>query len=177
MINRLQKSLYRLGILSPIIIINFVLEFVNRKDISILSLSCLFAGIVLLVYHIIFIFVVNKKMPIINFKADSVPAEHDFRLVEIIISYAIPFIQYLDGLKNTNINAWMIVGICVIFVILTIVNKTCPSPVYLFLGYHYHTLESNGRNYTVISKRKNYRNLKEIRGVKRIFEDLLIIVE
>lgn len=177
MINWLQKSLYRLGVLSPILIINFVLGFINRKDTSVLSLACLFFGILLLMYHVAFIFVVNRKLPDIQFYADTVPDEHDFHLVEIFVSYAIPFIQFVGELKNTNINVWMLGGTVVLFLIITVVNKTCPSPVYLFLGYHYYTVESNGKNYTVLSKRRNYRNRNKIKKVKRIFEDLLIIVE
>ncbi|SCP96220.1 hypothetical protein [Anaerobium acetethylicum] len=37
MINGLQKSLYRCGLLSPILIINFVLGYVNRKDTSVIA--------------------------------------------------------------------------------------------------------------------------------------------
>ena len=175
MISCLQKSLYRLGLLSPILIINFVLGVILRNDSSAIAWVSLVIGIVLLLYHVLFLYLVNKKLPVIQFKVDTVPEENDLRLLEISISYALPLLQFIDGNQrlNPNISCLSLVAVC--FVILTVVNNTFSSPVYVFLGYHYHVVESKNKKYTVISRQKNYRNANKILAIKRVFEDLLII--
>lgn len=175
MISGLQKSLYRLGLLSPILVINFIVGFIQRNDTSAIAYLCLGIGIALLIYHVCFIYLVNKKLPVIRFKAETVPEENDLGLLEIFISYALPLLQFIceNHWLDPNITCLGLVIIC--FMILTVINNTFPSPVYLLFGYHYHVVESNNKKYTVISRQKNYRNANKILAVKRVFEDLLII--
>lgn len=168
MISGLQKSLYRLGLLSPILVINFIVGFIQRNDTSTKACLCLAIGIALLICHVRFINLVNKKLPVIHFKAETVPEENDLRLLEISISYALPLLQFIDGNQRLDPNITCLGLVLICFVILTVINNTFPSPVYVFLGYHYHVVESNNKKYTVISRQKNYRNANKILAVKRV---------
>ena len=177
MINWLQKSLYRLGLLSPILIVNFLIGFFFRDDSSVIMWACLIMGIILLAYHIYFILLAVKKLPLIQFKIDTTPEENDIHAFEIFISYVLPLLELIDGIQILNVNIVCITLFLACFLIITFINNTLPSPMYLLLGYHYHVVKSKDKKYMLLSRRKNYRNVNKELSVRRIFEDLLIIAE
>jgi hypothetical protein len=179
MINWFQKMLYRLALITPIVIIAVILHSIQVHRISLKAWIVLAVASILAIYHLVFIFWLSKKLPEIPFTSEVAPQEDDKTLVEIAVTYIIPFIGWGIGyMPVVNIPSYLIPGIgcLVILIILTVMNNTIASPLYWLCGFHFHIVEVDGKGYRIVSRKKNYRNSKKIKAVKRLFDDLLLIV-
>lgn len=179
MINGIQKLMYRLGIISPIVIISILIRAYRIHKMTNKMWVVLAAGIICLLYHLLFIKLVSTKIPAMDFMPDTTPQEDDLTLLEITITYALPFGEWLFDIYVKDLPSYVVPGIlCIgLLLILSLMNNTVPSPMYCLVGYHYHMVESAGKTYRIMTRKKSFRNTRKVKRVKRIFEDMLFLEE
>jgi hypothetical protein len=146
---------------------------------SCLMIFVIAIGVLLLFYHYVFLLLSFKRLARYDFNPSSVPEENDKVVLELAFSYFIPLLEWLIDDKLVAIPKLLVpIATClIVLIILCNINNTAPSPLYLIIGYHFHTVESDGKTYTIISRRRHYRNTKNISGVKKIFDDMFIVVK
>lgn len=178
MINGIQKMMYRLGIISPIVIISILIRAYRIHKITNKMWIVLGGGIICLLYHLFFIKLVSIKIPAMDFVPSTTPQEDDLTLLEITVTYVIPFGEWLFDIYVKELPSCVVPGIlCLgLLIILSLMNNTVPSPTYWLMGYHYHTIESAGKKYRIMARRKSFRNSRKVKRVQRIFEDMLLLV-
>lgn len=212
MINSIQKILYILGTISPYSMIAsacyggqvsvnrckqwFVDMEVSERAINneeILNcfitsapfVSWLFIAIsaILLVYHLCFLRIANKRLAPMDFFPEATPEENDDFAKGLGVTYFLPIIEWIitKGIYNVDerTNGYFLLEIGVIAVLISlVVNKSYGSPVYMLVGYHFHTVETEAsKTYILMSKKKHFRNKNQVRRVVRLFEDFLIDVD
>lgn len=177
MINKLQRLLYALGVIAPILMITSIIYLIRGCTISTKTVLILLASIAIVIYHYWFLWYSKRNLGRIVFTPDTVPEEADKKVFELVATYVIPFVDWIPESKNISIEPWLISAVVCTVLIIVIVstNNTIPSPWYRLIGYHFHRVESAGKKYTIISKEKNYRNKARINSIKRLFDDLLVI--
>ena len=209
-INSVQRFLYVLGTVSPYALVaslcyglqvaadyfakwaavqpaNQVISSVERLKIlieGVPAVSWILAvlSVMLIMYHVMFLNIVLKKLSPMDFLPESTPEENDGFAKGLGVTYVLPIIEWLIT-KNifaiderTSGVFLLIIGICAVIVSL-FANKSYGSPVYLIAGYHFHIVRTaTSKSYILMSKRKNYRNKGQVKRVVRLFEDLLIDV-
>ena len=213
MINKFQKMLYFLGVISPYNIILsiclsiriFYFEYLNwsaeQNKMSLCNLMDLedivalaFLSIpfymwivialliLILIYHVLFLKISICNLAKIDFQASNTPEENDKFAQCLSVTYLIPILELIVTTNifenNEKIRICFLFGISLLeFLICMFSNKTYGSPVYLGIGYHFHTVQiDGGKSYILMSKTKHFRNKSQVKKVIRLFEDLLVDV-
>lgn len=179
MINAFQRFLYILGTISPYGIITSIC-FGVRVAHSLYILIILILSVLLLIYHIFFLRLSFNNLPCMDFYANEAPKENDEFAKGFGFVYLIPIIEWILTKNVFDVSerssGWflLIIG-CFAFLISLFSNKSYGSPVYLIMGYHFHTIQADGsKSYVLMSRVKHFRNKKQVRRTIRLFEDLLI---
>ena len=145
------------------------------KTLTVTICSITVGLILLITFECSFYYGLHELAPI-TIRATNI-APYNAWIVPYMISYIFPLTSML--ITDLNLTICCVIGILIVFITLR-VNTISPTPIlFLFQGYKYYKVatENGISDYTLISKRKNIRNVKELRKVKRIFEYLLIDIE
>lgn len=174
MANRIQKLIYNLSVLSPMLIVFSVVWLLKNKSWSIPIVCCSIA-IALAVSMLLFFFYGKKNLEKTEIRTSKI-STNDKWLFVFIISYLIPIVSLL--IKS---DLALVIGIAagvVSIILFAHVIDGIPNPILLLLGYHFYIVEAeNGvSNYVVVSRRK-IRNKQNLTVVKRVFEYLLVDTE
>lgn len=179
LISFLQKVLYAYGITSPLIIAAMLLSWYKSNVILYWQIIVLTISGLALIYHWFFITIVTKKLSKEDFRATGTPEEKDSFAWSFLATYVAPIIELSLSFSSINLPKfpYSLFLAAIAFVVALVSNQAYGSPIYLIQGYHFHTVESeSGKNFVLMSKRKNYRNSKQLRTVIVLFENLLIEV-
>ena len=200
--NKLQRLLYTAGIFAPYLLLAAVFNAAARACVNIdtgvallrllrvaitsvianisgAERSVLLAAIALLIYHGIFLMLVLNRFTIMDFRAEDVPRENDNGLPLLGVTYFLPFVFWLLDycVKGIQYLPLILIAGILMFFYFAHSNEVPVSPVYMLLGYHFHTVTSkSGKDFILMSKKKHYRNSGQIKRVIRLFDNLLIDV-
>ncbi len=143
--------------------------------------SLIFSTVVL-IYHILFLKISLRNLPQMDFYASGAPEENDGFAQGLGAAYLFPIIEWSITANifdyEEQVSVWFLFGVGVAaFLIGLFANKSYGSPVYWIMGYHFHTVQTEGsKPYILMSKTKHFRNQNQVKRVIRLFEDLLIDV-
>lgn len=170
MANKLQKLLYNLSAISPILWIFSVLWYLEKSEVFVSVLStCI--GIMLAVYYFVFIYLCKNKMAKISIITQEI-IPNDKWLIGYLIAYAIPFTSL--AFDDINVIIFSLVSI-VIVIAMMIANTSIPNPLLYLRGYHYYLVKSeNGISEYLLASKRNLRSKSELNNVTRVFEYFII---
>ena len=200
--NRLQRLLYTAGIFAPYLFLAAVFNAAARACVNIdigvavprllylsivsgiMSLSGIERAVVLvalalLIYHCLFLWTALNRFTVMDFRAENVPSESDNGPGVFLCTYLLPVASWALDLfvKGIQYLPLILIAGILMFFYFAHSNEVPVSPAYMLLRYHFHTVTSkSGKTYTLMSRRKHYRNSGQIRRVIRLFDNLLIDV-
>ena len=200
--NRFQRLLYTAGIFAPYLFLAAVFNAAARacvnsdigvavprlllaavtsviENISVAEMAVILVALVLLIYHCSFLWIVLKRFTVMDFRAEDVPRENDNSLPLLGVTYFLPFVFWILNyfVKGIQYLPLILIAGILVFFYFAHSNEVPVSPAYMLLRYHFHTVTSkSGKTYTLMSRRKHYRNSGQIRRVIRLFDNLLIDV-
>ncbi|MCR5636690.1 MAG: hypothetical protein K6F76_05905 [Clostridiales bacterium] len=189
MANKLQKMLFNLSTISPILFFACIVWWIQRgakevlaKDGTIcLTEKAIFIsviGILGLFYAFYSVLIVKtgcRKLEIVPISVNSVKSNDKYSVVAII-SYVLPF----SNLVLADYNIWLslsIIGIALLFLFIS--NVVWPNPILMLCKYHfYEILTANGSNgLSLISTRKSIQDAKTIKKVIALWDYFMIEVK
>lgn len=173
MANNLQKLIYNLSAVSPLCLIFGGLWLYEKHTLTIPIICACLAGILFLGFKF-FLWYAERNVAPIKIQVTTL-SQKDGPIIVYIISYMIPFGSM--AIEDINIIFFGIIFIISTAIIL-FVNSTLPNPLLLISRYKLYEIstENGVSGYLLISKR-NLRNIKHIKTVRRVFEFLLIDTE
>lgn len=191
MVNKLQRFLCMLGVITPYMIIGgciFTWKIYKRNDLQddykkiflILGIVGIAVSISLLVYHIVFLYYSIKVLPDLEIEYRGIPEENDSVGIILCSEIAIPIVKWLYETNQGGILTvpWVLIIGLIFFFIELYSNKAFGSPVYWMLGYHFHSVQTTGgKKVLLISKKRHYRNGIGKRRVKRIFDNIMLEIK
>ncbi len=126
-------------------------------------------SLLLLVYHIFFLRFSLNNLLRMDFHANEALEENDDFAKELGFVYLIPIIEWILTANIFDISEQvsgfflLTVGWLTFFISL-VVNKSYGSPVYLIMGYYFHTIQADGsKHYVLMSRVKNFRNKDQVK--------------
>lgn len=170
MINNLQKILYKISNIAPIMIFLGISLYLQGVNIEL----CVFLGTVGLLastYAVIFIKMCEKMLPVLSVKIESISSNDDIVIV-YLATYLFPLIDIVWSDKGA---IW--IGLFIIAVIILMrINVLGFNPILLLIGYHCYklTLSTGVSDCIMISKQKGIRNKTQIKEILRIEECLVL---
>lgn len=172
MLNHIQKLIYYLSALAPLLIIIAVV-LLYEKIVIWLGIIFIIVGIVLILYIKILIQQCKKQIAVIQITAEDI-CPNDVWVLNYIVAYLLPFSSFI--LPDINLIIFIIIAIVIILTVL-IIKQTVPNPIFYIYRYHFYSVKADtGISYMIASKR-NLRNIKQLKTVVRVFEYLLIDME
>ena len=174
MANQIQKLIYNLSALSPLLLVISVTWYLEKKS-WIVPIICCSIAIVLAVCMLVLFFYGKKNLPAIEIRTSKI-SPNDGWIFIYIISYIVPLVPvFVDSQSILVIG--IIAGV-VSTVLFACIIDAIPNPILFLIGYHFFKVEAeNGvSEYVVVSKRK-FRNKHGLTTVKRVFDYLLVDTE
>lgn len=170
MINSLQKNLYKIGCIAPILItlgISLLMQKVNWK----LCIVLIIVGILASIYTIKFITLCKKKLATLEIKIESIE-QNDTVVIMYSFSYLFPMVGII---WSENTIMWLLIGLFIAFFYIKM-NSLGICPMLLIVNYHFYmvSLSTGVCNCILVSKRKVIRSSAEIKKVVRVSENFLI---
>ena len=170
MANNIQKIIYNMSSVSPVLFIMGIVWILQMKSFYVPII--LFSIFVLVNILFCVSFSYGKKhvetMTIIVENIES----YDSWIINYVITYLFPFSSFVIK----EINLFILLGLSIIiFLILNLVLGVSPNPFLVLKKYHFYkaTLKNGVSGYIIISKKK-ICNKKNITKVYRIFDYFLI---
>lgn len=186
MANKLQKLLFNLSTMSPLIVI-FTIVYWLEQDISIVSrqegkthlnivavvlVIIAFASISFSTYGLWFVKACNKKLERIPIGIDGI-VPHDVWVIAVLLSYVLP----TAGVVFKDLNPCShIVVILFGLLFLALSNTILPNPLLMLRGYHFYkitTIDGSG-DIILLSKRKDIQNRNAVKTAMIAFHYMAI---
>lgn len=170
MINNLQKLLYKVSNIAPVMIFLGVSLYIQGTTAKI----CIFfviMGFMASIYTVFFIKRCEKLLPVLHIDVESVSAND-----EVVIAYLLTYLVPMIGVVwSENQSLWIVLLILAVIILMKI-NVLSFNPILLLIGYHCYkvTLSTGVSDCEVISKQKRIRNRAQIKEILRIEEFLMI---
>ena len=200
--NRLQRLLYTAGIFAPYLLLAVIFNAAARACVSIdigvavpwlllaaitsvianisaAEMTVILVAMALLIYHGIFLMLALNRFTIMDFRAEDVPRENDNSLSLLGVTYFLPLVFWILDyfVKGIQYLPLILIAGILMFFYFAHSNEVPVSPAYMLLRHHFHTVTSkSGKTFTLMSRRKHYRNSSQVRRVIRLFDNLLIDV-
>lgn len=170
MINRVQKILYKLGCIAPILITLGISLWMQGTDWK-WCVALILVGVLSSAYAVKFIELCKEKLPFLQITIESFE-QSDNEVIAYIFSYLIPMVGVI---WKDDIIMWILLAVYVFIFYFKIENMGI-CPVLLFANYHFYkiNLSTGIENCIFISKRRGIRSNNEIGNVVRVNENLLI---
>ena len=173
MANKLQKLIYNLSAMAPVLIVFSVVWYYQKKTIRVPLISAGVAIGLMLLFCVFFCYG-KAHCARIQVRVNSVSPE-DKKLLVYLITYVLPFASM--AIPKYNVVLFTVLAV-VIIMAAEIMNDGMPHPLLYCIGYHFYDLstENGVSGYCLISRRK-VRNNRDVRVVYRLFEYLLLEAE
>ncbi|MBQ9842004.1 MAG: hypothetical protein IJO42_02720 [Clostridia bacterium] len=186
MANQLQKLLFNLSTMSPLVLLfevvywgeNDIKFFIKTNNetvlnpISIILLALILLSAVFSLYSIVFVQVCRKKLECIPIAIDNI-IPYDNWIIGVLLSYAFPF----ASTAIEDLNLYITIGLVVVIVFfLTMINIVFPNPVLVLCGYHFYKIANidGGCDIILLSKRKSVQHRNSVKKVIIAFNYLAI---
>lgn len=173
MINNLQKIIYRITCVAPVIIMSGFILWIQGSNVW-LCLGTVSIGVAICAYSVFFIKACINNLPRLSIEVTNI-SKSDFSSYIYFATYAVPLISFVwDG-------TWYLVGfMCAIMLAISLFVHQLPfSPVMLLYRYHFYKVQiSSGLgDCYLISNKKQVRNCSQIKYVVRVDEVFFIHME
>lgn len=186
MANKLQKLLFNLSTMSPLVLI-FAIVYWLEKDIKVFSeqentIQINIAAIALIIIMLIsisfafystwFVKACHKKLERIPIGIDSI-VPHDTWVIVVLLSYALP----AAGVVFKDLNLYISIVVILFWVLfLAISNTILPNPLLMLQGYHFYKITTidGSSDIFLLSKRKSIQNRNAVNTVMTAFHYLAI---
>lgn len=167
--NFLQKLIYNLSTVVPLLFIFSIVWLFQKRTFYIPIIAAVLGIVIISMFEVSFAYG-KKNLPLIDINVTNI-SPYDGWLVVYIITYMLPFASVI--LKDFNVIVCAFIAAVLAFVT-PFVNTAIPNPLLFIKGYHFYKIESqNGISEYVLISKKKIRSSSDIRLVKRIFEFLL----
>lgn len=170
MINNIQKILYKVSNIAPVMIflgVSLYMQGISARICVVLVVM----GLASVIYTVFFIKRCEKVLPVLHIKVESISA-NDEVVVAYLLTYLVPMIGVI---WKENQYLWIVLLILAVIILMKI-NVLSFNPILLFIGYHCYkvSLSTGVSDCVVISKQKRIRNRTQMKEMLRI-EDFLMI--
>ena len=186
MANKLQKLLFNLSTMSPLVMI-FAIVYWLEKDVRIFSkqenkiqinivaivlITIIFISVVYSFYSIWFIKECYKKLERIPIGVENI-VPNDNWVIAVLLSYVLP----AAGIVFKDINIYISIAVILFWVIfLALSNTILPNPLLMLRGFHFYkiTTVDGSSDIFLLSKRKSIQNRNIVNTVMIAFNYLAI---
>lgn len=170
MANSLQKTIYYLSAVSPLLLFFSLAWYIQKKSLTIPIICIIIAIILIICFYRSFSYGSKHLAPIQISTSEVTPIDN--RLFIYITTYILPFASIV--IDDFDV---VICGVIIIvLVILTLfVNTAIPNPLLAILKYHFYSVKAeNGISGYVLITKRQIRKKQDVKVVYRIFEFLLL---
>lgn len=186
MANKLQKLLFNLSTMSPLVLI-FTIVYWLEKDVKMFSeqenktqINIAAVALMIIILTTIFfafysVWLVNachKKLERIPIGIDSI-VPHDTWVIVVLLSYALP----AAGVVFKDLNLYISIVVILFWVLfLALSNTILPNPLLMLQGYHFYKIATidGSSDIFLLSKRKSIQNRNVVNTVMTAFHYLAI---
>lgn len=186
MANKLQKLLFNLSTMSPLVLI-FTIVYWLEKDVKMFSeqenktqinIAAVALMIIILTtiffafYSVWFVNACHKKLERIPIGIDSI-MPHDTWVIVVLLSYALP----AAGVVFKDLNLYISIVVILFWVLfLALSNTILPNPLLMLQGYHFYKIATidGSSDIFLLSKRKSIQNRNVVNTVMTAFHYLAI---
>ena len=186
MANKLQKLLFNLSTMSPLVLI-FTIVYWLEKDVKMFSeqenktqinIAAVALMIIILTtiffafYSVWFVNACHKKLERIPIGIDSI-VPHDTWVIVVLLSYALP----AAGVVFKDLNLYISIVVILFWVLfLALSNTILPNPLLMLQGYHFYKIATidGSSDIFLLSKRKSIQNRNVVNTVMTAFHYLAI---
>lgn len=186
MANKLQKLLFNLSTMSPLVLI-FTIVYWLEKEVKVFSeqenkTQINFSAVALMIiiltsisfafYSIWFVKTCHKKLERIPIGIDSI-VPHDTWVIVVLLSYALP----AAGVVFKDLNLYISIVVILFWVLfLALSNTILPNPLLMLQGYHFYKITTidGSSDIFLLSKRKSIQNRNAVNAVMTAFHYLAI---
>ena len=186
MANKLQKLLFNLSTMSPLVLI-FTIVYWLEKDVKMFSeqenkIKINIAAVTLMIiilttiffafYSVWFVNACHKKLERIPIGIDSI-VPHDTWVIVVLLSYALP----AAGVVFKDLNLYISIVVILFWVLfLALSNTILPNPLLMLQGYHFYKIATidGSSDIFLLSKRKSIQNRNVVNTVMTAFHYLAI---
>ena len=186
MANKLQKLLFNLSTMSPLVLI-FTIVYWLEKDVKMFSeqenktqinIAAVALMIIILTtiffafYSVWFVNACHKKLERIPIGIDSI-VPHDTWVIVVLLSYALP----AAGVVFKDLNLYISIVVILFWVLfLALSNTILPNPLLMLQGYHFYKIATidGSSDIFLLSKRKSIQNRNVLNTVMSAFHYLAI---
>lgn len=186
MANKIQKLLFNLSTLSPLLLI-FAIVYWLEKDIRVFSvqenkiqISIIAIALIVIIfisaafsfYSILFVKACHKRLERVPIGVDSI-VPNDNWVIVVLLTYALPAASIV--FKDIN----MFISVIVILfwlLLLALSNTILPNPLLMLQGYHFYKMTTidGSSDIFLLSKRKSVQNRNTVNKVMIAFHYLAI---
>ncbi len=170
--NNIQKFIYNLSAVSPICFIFSIVWLIQKRTWNIPVIFIISGIFIIFIFFKSFNYGLKNLAPISITPSDISP--NDGWIIIYIISYIVPIASIVVDEWNPIISG---IIASMIAIIAPFINSAIPNPLLFIKKYHFYSVsgEHGISGYVLISKKK-YRNKRELKTVKRMFDFLLLDV-
>lgn len=170
MINKFQKTLYKIGCAAPILITLGISLLIQETDWK-LCIGLIMTGILASIYVVRFIELCKRNLGTLEIEIENIE-QNDSEAIAYAFGYLIPMVGVIW--KDDKILWVLVIGYIVFFYIKADSLGICP--ILLSANYHFYkvSLSTGIGNCILISKKQGIRSSDEIKNVVRVSENLLI---
>lgn len=186
MANKLQKLLFNLSTMSPLVLI-FTIVYWLEKDVKMFSeqenktqinIAAVALMIIILTtiffafYSVWFVNACHKKLERIPIGIDSI-VPYDTWVIVVLLSYALP----AAGVVFKDLNLYISIVVILFWVLfLALSNTILPNPLLMLQGYHFYKIATidGSSDIFLLSKRKSIQNRNVVNTVMTAFHYLAI---
>lgn len=172
MANTLQRTIYHMANLVPLMLMSAFIWYVQNKTCLVSGILVVVSVTVIVVFSLCFSYHKNN-CSIKNINITSI-ASKDIWFVAYVIVYISPFAKILISDFNFAI---LVLVVLILALVLIMSNIALPNFLLFMVGYHFYEVKSDSTgisDYLLISRQKRIRNKSDVRQVRRVFEKLLI---
>ncbi len=168
--NVLQRIIYNLSIISPLLIMTSIVWIIQNNTYCIPIVLMLTSITIIIIFKISFRYVL-KHMASIKINANEL-SPYDEKAFAYLPTYLLPFANIAT--KEFNLNVLFVISLLIICGMI-FCNTAFPNPVLMLGKYHFYqvSMENGVSSYLLITKQR-IRNKKQIKTVYRMMEFLLI---
>ncbi len=173
--NFIQRLLYNFSTSSPLYFLYVLFLWIKNAPLTIIF-SYLILGVVLSIFFLISFWYCKQKLPNIGIKVKS-SSPNNQNFLWYVYTYILPLAGALPTPIDLNMKFAELLGLLPLL-ICCFLRVNANNTILAIWGYKFFTVETvdNVSGYLMISK-KDIRNSKQIRYVKRFSEYLLIHAE
>lgn len=175
MANKLQKGLYTISTLSPMIVCEAGVQWYKDGCSLVVGVMAL-VGLAASLYVLWLVYQGKKLIPPTMIQAKSCPPMDITWPIGVFLSYFFPVLAAFVGV----LSLWVlgcVFGLLALF--FTISNNVLPNTILLLCGYHFYNVENlNGQTeYCLISRRTRIHDPSTLKKVICVFDYFLLEVE